>query len=127
MEWRLLTGSDNSSTARAGLSTTSTKGQDVAKPSKGHLAAVTVEVRHKCAGSLELAQLAIVRRVANGKKALQPARAGGDGPTVDPNVEAGSATVGTASTLTNTTEGEGWDVQSSIVNGDTTGTCGVQD
>lgn len=41
-----------------------------------------------------------------------------------PDIEAGAAAVGTVTTLTNTTEGQGGNVQSGIVAGDKTGADG---
>jgi hypothetical protein len=46
---------------------------------------------------------------------------------VDPDVEAGTSTVCAVATLADTTEGQGRDVQSGVVDGDTTGTGGGED
>jgi hypothetical protein len=43
---------------------------------------------------------------------------------VDPDIETGTATVGAVATLANTTEGQGRDVKSSVVDRDTTGAGG---
>ena len=122
----LLTGSNNSSSAGAGLCATSTQSEDEAQPAKSHLTAAAVEVRNQGAGSLELTELASVRRVTDGKDGLEPARTGRDGTTVHPDVEAGTATVRTIATLANTTERQSRDMQSGIVAGDTTGASARQ-
>jgi hypothetical protein len=117
----LLTSSSNNSTASSSLRTSATQRQDEAQPAKRHLLAAAVKVRHQSAGGLELAQLTGVRWVADGEDRLEPARAGGDGAAVNPDIEAGAATVGTVATLADTAEGQGGDVQSGVIDGDTTG------
>lgn len=125
-ERRLLTGSNNRSPASTSLRTSSAKSQDVAQPAKGDLPSATVKVGSQGTGSLELAQLASIRWVTDGKDRLEPARAGCDGTTVHPNIEAGAAAVSTVTTLTNTTERQGWNVEGSVVAGDTTRAGGTQ-
>jgi hypothetical protein len=122
----LLTGSNDCSTTGTRLSASSAQGQEIAQPAQGNLLAVTVKVGGQGAGRLEFAQLASIRRVTDGQNGLEPARAGCDGTTVHPNIETGAASVGTVATLTNTTEGQGWDVEGSVVARDTPGAGGVQ-
>jgi hypothetical protein len=117
----LLTSSSNNSTASSSLRTSATQGQDEAQPTERHLLAAAVKVRHQGAGGLELAQLTGVRWVADGEDRLEPARAAGDGAAVNPDIEAGAATVGTVATFTDTAEGQGGDVQGGVIDGDTTG------
>lgn len=46
---------------------------------------------------------------------------------MDPDVKAGTSTVGAVATLADTTEGQGRDVQGGVIDGDTTGTGGGED
>jgi len=121
---RLLTGSNSSSSTSTRRRSASTQGEEVAQPTESELVAITVKVGVECAGSVELADLAGVWRVANGQNGLEPAWGGGDGATVHPDIEAGAATVGTVATLADTTKWQSGDVQSGIVAGDTTGAGG---
>lgn len=121
----LLTSSSNSSTASSSLRTSATQSQDEAQPTERHLLAAAVKIWHQGAGGLELAQLTGVRWVANGEDRLKPARTAGDGAAVNPDIEAGAATVGTVTTLADTAEGQGGDVQGGVIAGDTTGAGGV--
>ena len=123
----LLTGSNSSSPTSTGLCGSTTKGEQTAQPAEGQLTTATVKVRCECAGSLEGLDLVAVGRVADSQDSLEPARTGGDGTAVDPDVEAGTSTVGAVATLADTTEGQGRDVQSGVVDGDTTGTGGSED
>ena len=88
---------------------------------------VTVKVGYQGAGSLELAQLTSVGRVADSEDRLEPAGGAGDGAAVHPDIEAGAAAVGTVATLADTTEGQGGDVQGGIVTRNTTRAGGGDD
>ena len=120
-ERNLLTGSNNSSATSTSFGASTTQRQDKAQPAQSQLAAVAVKVRRKSAGSLELAQLAFIRRIADAEDRLEPAGAGGDGTAVDPDVEAGAAAVGAVATLADAAEGEGRDVQRRVIARDAAG------
>lgn len=124
---KLLTNGYDSGPAGAGLSTPSTKGEDGAQPAETDLLSVTVEIGNEGAGGLELAELASVRWVADGEDGLEPARASGDRAAVDESLEAGPSSVGTITTLTDTTEWKGWDVQGGIVDCGTSGASACKD
>lgn len=116
-----LTGSKSSSSSSSSLRTASTQGEDAAQPAAAQLLAVAVKVWAQSTGSIELADLAGVRRVADRQDGLQPAWAGGDRAAVHPDVKAGAAAVSTVATLADTAERQGWDVQRGIVAGNAAG------
>lgn len=120
----LLTSNSNSSTASTSLRTSATQRQEKAQPAQRQLLTAAVKVWHQAVGSLELPQLADVRRVADGEDGLEPARSASDGTTMHPDVEARATAVGAVATLTDTAEGQGRDVQGGVITRDTTGPGG---
>lgn len=111
----LLTGSNDSSTSSPGLCASTTKRQEEAQPAQLELATAAVKVGSQRRGVLHLAQLAGVGRVADAEDGLEPAGAGGDGAAVYPDVEAEAAAVGAVAGLTDTAEGQGWDMKRGVV------------
>lgn len=122
----ILTGSDNGSTASAGLSTSSAQSQNVSQPAESNLLAATIEVGGQCGGSSPYGQLAGIRWVTDRQDRLHPAWAGGDRATVHPDVEAGAAAVCAVATLADATEGQSRDVKGGVINSNTTG-AGARD
>lgn len=113
----LLTGSKSSSSSGSSLRTASTQSEDAAQPAETQLVAVAVKVGVQGAGSIELADLSGVRWVSDSQDRLQPAWGGGDGAAVHPDIKAGAAAVSTVATFADTAEGQGWDVQRSVIAG----------
>lgn len=123
----LLTGSNGSGSTGTGSRGATTQGGDITQPAESQFVTTAVEVGLECAGCIPGADLAGIWWVTNRQDRLEPARGRGDGTTVHPDIEAGAATVGTVTTFANTTEGQSGDVESGIVDRDTTGASGRDD
>jgi hypothetical protein len=123
----LLTSSDNDGSTSTGLCSASTESKDITEPAASEFISVAIEVGHKSAGRLELAQLACIRRVANCEDRFKPSRRASNGTTVNKDVEASPSTVGAMTTFTDTTEWEGRNVQCGIIDGRTARTSSGKD